>query len=271
MVGLCVTTVAARSRGRCRASWSAVVPPSTVDRLPRPDQPRGEPADLDLGLLPDAGAHGEVRDRRRRGQRAAVHAVQPALGGELAQVAPDGVLGDVELGGEHPSRPPGRRDRRVARIRSLRWAASTASPYICTNLLVLHDCARYRRHDDYSTDDPDRRPLPLRHRRRPRPARRQPARPRGGGLADLPRRPRADDRRVGGAAGAARRRRDRRRPTRSPSRCIYPTAERLLQHCDAVLRLPGASTGADQDVRIAEERGLPVFHRVEDIPGYVAA
>jgi hypothetical protein len=52
---------------------------------------------------------------------------------------------------------------------------------------------------------------------------------------------------------------------------LYPTADRLLQHCDAVLRLPGASTGADQDVRIAEERGLPVYRRVEDIPGYVAA
>ena len=52
---------------------------------------------------------------------------------------------------------------------------------------------------------------------------------------------------------------------------MYPTAQRLLQHCDAVLRLPGASTGADQDVRIAEERGLPVYFRVEDIPGYVAA
>jgi len=52
---------------------------------------------------------------------------------------------------------------------------------------------------------------------------------------------------------------------------MYPTAERLLHHCDAVLRLPGASTGADQDVRIAEERGLPVYLRVEDIPGYVAA
>jgi hypothetical protein len=54
-------------------------------------------------------------------------------------------------------------------------------------------------------------------------------------------------------------------------RVLYPTAERLLQHCDAVLRLPGNSTGADQDVRIARERGLPVFERVEDIPGYVAA
>ena len=51
---------------------------------------------------------------------------------------------------------------------------------------------------------------------------------------------------------------------------LYPTAERLLQHCDAVLRLPGASTGADQDVRIARERGLPVYERMEDVPGYAA-
>ena len=50
---------------------------------------------------------------------------------------------------------------------------------------------------------------------------------------------------------------------------MYPTAQRLLQHCDAVLRLPGESTGADQDVAIARERGLPVYDRVEDIPGYV--
>ena len=94
--------------------------------------------------------------------------------------------------------------------------------------------------------------------------------PRGGGLADLPGRARADDRRVGGAAGDARRRLDRVGDPVS-EQVLYPTAERLLQHCDAVLRLPGASTGADQDVRIAEERGLPVFTRVEDIPGYVAA
>ncbi|WP_246123764.1 DUF4406 domain-containing protein [Cellulomonas terrae] len=50
---------------------------------------------------------------------------------------------------------------------------------------------------------------------------------------------------------------------------MYPTAERLLQHCDAVLRLEGASRGADQDVAIAQERGLPVYHRVEDVPGFV--
>ena len=48
---------------------------------------------------------------------------------------------------------------------------------------------------------------------------------------------------------------------------LYPTAARLLAHCDAVLRLPGESAGADQDVAIALERGLPVYHRLEDVPG----
>jgi hypothetical protein len=48
---------------------------------------------------------------------------------------------------------------------------------------------------------------------------------------------------------------------------MYPTAQRLLAHCDAVLRLPGDSTGADQDVAIAQERGLPVYYRLEDVPG----
>ena len=47
---------------------------------------------------------------------------------------------------------------------------------------------------------------------------------------------------------------------------MYPTAERLLEHCDAVLRLPGESRGADQDVAIARRRGLAVYERVEDIP-----
>lgn len=47
---------------------------------------------------------------------------------------------------------------------------------------------------------------------------------------------------------------------------MYPTAERLLQHCDAVLRLPGESRGADQDVAIAQARGIPVYHSLEEIP-----
>jgi hypothetical protein len=47
---------------------------------------------------------------------------------------------------------------------------------------------------------------------------------------------------------------------------LYPVAARLLQRCDAVLRIPGESKGADQDVRIAEERGLLVFHQLDEIP-----
>ncbi|SHE76002.1 phosphoglycerate kinase [Kaistia soli DSM 19436] len=47
----------------------------------------------------------------------------------------------------------------------------------------------------------------------------------------------------------------------------YPVAHRLLPRCDAVLRLPGDSKGADLDVKIARERGLSVYHRIEDVPG----
>jgi hypothetical protein len=47
---------------------------------------------------------------------------------------------------------------------------------------------------------------------------------------------------------------------------MYPTAERLLQHCDAVLRLPGASRGADRDVEIARERGIPVYTTIDEVP-----
>jgi len=48
---------------------------------------------------------------------------------------------------------------------------------------------------------------------------------------------------------------------------LYPVAQRLLTKCDAVLRVPGASKGADEDVRIAQERGLKVYYRLEDIVG----
>lgn len=47
---------------------------------------------------------------------------------------------------------------------------------------------------------------------------------------------------------------------------MYPTAERLLHHCNAVLRLPGDSRGADQDAEIARRRGIPVYHSLDEIP-----
>lgn len=46
----------------------------------------------------------------------------------------------------------------------------------------------------------------------------------------------------------------------------YPTAHRLLTKCDAVLRIEGASNGADQDVAIAKKLGLKVYYNIEDIP-----
>jgi hypothetical protein len=48
---------------------------------------------------------------------------------------------------------------------------------------------------------------------------------------------------------------------------LYPIANRLITRCDAVLRLPGSSKGADEDVRLATERGLAVYHNLEEVPG----
>src|SRR5882724_2514877 len=46
---------------------------------------------------------------------------------------------------------------------------------------------------------------------------------------------------------------------------LYPVAARLLTKCDAVLRLEGASKGADEDVRIAKDFGLPVYYSLDAI------
>ena len=45
----------------------------------------------------------------------------------------------------------------------------------------------------------------------------------------------------------------------------YPIAHRLLTKCDAVLRIEGASTGADNDVKVARDLGLKIFYKLEDI------
>ena len=47
---------------------------------------------------------------------------------------------------------------------------------------------------------------------------------------------------------------------------LYPIAHRLLLKCDAVLRIEGASKGADEDVRIATEKGLKVYYSLKDVP-----
>jgi hypothetical protein len=46
----------------------------------------------------------------------------------------------------------------------------------------------------------------------------------------------------------------------------YPVAHRLLERCDAVFRLPGASSGADKDVARAKELGLTIYFDLAEIP-----
>ncbi len=46
----------------------------------------------------------------------------------------------------------------------------------------------------------------------------------------------------------------------------YPTAHRLLDKCDAILRIPGKSKGADMDVKVAKSKGLKVYYHLDEIP-----
>ena len=47
---------------------------------------------------------------------------------------------------------------------------------------------------------------------------------------------------------------------------FHPIAVMLLDKCDAVLRVGGASTGADQMVSVAKEKGATIFYSLEEIP-----
>ncbi|MGH9835317.1 MAG: DUF4406 domain-containing protein [Blastocatellia bacterium] len=48
---------------------------------------------------------------------------------------------------------------------------------------------------------------------------------------------------------------------------FHPIAERLLEKCDAVLRVGGASQGADLMVEVARKQGLRIFYTLEEVPG----
>src|SRR5512147_2982243 len=52
---------------------------------------------------------------------------------------------------------------------------------------------------------------------------------------------------------------------------FHPIAERLLEKCDAVLRVGGPSQGADLMVETARAQGLAVFHALNEVPGCAAA
>lgn len=50
------------------------------------------------------------------------------------------------------------------------------------------------------------------------------------------------------------------------SRYQYPVAHRLLAKCDAVLRIPGESRGADLECDLAREWGKPVYTSLDAVP-----
>jgi hypothetical protein len=47
---------------------------------------------------------------------------------------------------------------------------------------------------------------------------------------------------------------------------FHPIARRLLERCDAVLRIGGPSGGADEMVGLAREQGKPVYMGLEALP-----
>jgi hypothetical protein len=55
------------------------------------------------------------------------------------------------------------------------------------------------------------------------------------------------------------------------SEIFHPIAERLLEHCDGVLRVGGASQGADMMVQTARSNGLAVFHSLDEVPSHAEA
>lgn len=47
---------------------------------------------------------------------------------------------------------------------------------------------------------------------------------------------------------------------------FHPIAVRLQEKCDAVLRVGGASAGADEMVRVGQTLGLKIYRNLEEIP-----
>ncbi|MBS1504516.1 MAG: DUF4406 domain-containing protein [Bacteroidetes bacterium] len=45
----------------------------------------------------------------------------------------------------------------------------------------------------------------------------------------------------------------------------YPVAHRVIAKCDAILRIPGESKGADQDIEVARQLGIRVCYSLEEI------
>lgn len=47
---------------------------------------------------------------------------------------------------------------------------------------------------------------------------------------------------------------------------FHPIAVKLIDHCDAVLRIGGASSGADEMVKTGQAKGKIIFKAIRDVP-----
>ncbi len=47
---------------------------------------------------------------------------------------------------------------------------------------------------------------------------------------------------------------------------MTPLCQALAGKCDALLRLPGESSGADDEMRIVQSHGGRIYHSIDDIP-----
>jgi len=47
---------------------------------------------------------------------------------------------------------------------------------------------------------------------------------------------------------------------------FHPVAVKLIDHCDAVLRISGASSGADEMMTTGAQKGKLLFYREDEIP-----
>jgi hypothetical protein len=48
---------------------------------------------------------------------------------------------------------------------------------------------------------------------------------------------------------------------------FHPIAIQLIDHCDAVLRIGGPSTGADEMVNVGLSKGKRIFKGIDEVPG----
>ncbi|MBN8707378.1 MAG: DUF4406 domain-containing protein [Bacteroidetes bacterium] len=49
---------------------------------------------------------------------------------------------------------------------------------------------------------------------------------------------------------------------------FHPVAVQLIDHCDAVMRIGGPSSGADEMVKTGQKKGKIIFHKLSEIPTY---